>query len=122
MTTVTTLAQSLSAHPGPWNGGYGWFPFFPFFGFFFFLLFLFLVFGIFGRRRGCGARRRTATPCTRPSPTWPAASPRGRSTRRSTSSGSRRCAGSAGADPATRQPRDGGWGVTTAAPTPSPRG
>src|SRR4051794_30894682 len=51
MTTVTSLAQSLSAHPGPWNGGYGWFPFFPFFGFFFFLLFLFLVFGIFGRRR-----------------------------------------------------------------------
>jgi putative membrane protein len=51
MTTVTSLAQSLSAHPGPWNGGYGWFPFFPFFGFFFFLLFLFFVFGIFGRRR-----------------------------------------------------------------------
>ena len=64
MTTVTTLAQSLSAHPGPWNGGYGWFPFFPFFGFFFFLLFLFVVFGIFGRRRGW-ALRRTATPCTR---------------------------------------------------------
>ena len=51
MTTVTTLAQSLNAHPGPWNGGYGWFPFFPFVGFFFFLLFLFLVFGLFGRRR-----------------------------------------------------------------------
>ena len=62
MTTVTTLAQSLSAHPGPWNGGYGWFPFFPFFGFFFFLFFLFLVFGIFGRRRWVGRRRRTATP------------------------------------------------------------
>ena len=54
MTTVTTLAQSLSAHPGPWNGGYGWFPFFPLFGFFFFALLLFLVFGVFGRRRGWG--------------------------------------------------------------------
>ena len=31
MTTVSTLAQSLSAHPGPWNGGHGWFPFFGFF-------------------------------------------------------------------------------------------
>jgi putative membrane protein len=54
MTTVTTLAQSLSEHPGPWNGGYGWFPFFPFFGFIFFALFLFLLFGVFGRRRGWG--------------------------------------------------------------------
>jgi len=57
MTTVTTLAQSLSAHPGPWNGGYGWYPFFPFvpiFGFFFFAFILFLVFGVFGRRRGWG--------------------------------------------------------------------
>ena len=54
MTTVSTLAQSLSTHPGPWNGGYGWFPFFPFFGFFFFLLFLFLVVGVFGRRRMWG--------------------------------------------------------------------
>src|SRR4029079_12161220 len=62
MTTVTTLAQSLSAHPGPWNGGYGWFPFFPFFGFFFFLFFLLIVFGIFCRRRvlwgGAPPRRR----------------------------------------------------------------
>ena len=31
MTTVTTLAHTLPSHPGPWNGGYGWFPFFPFF-------------------------------------------------------------------------------------------
>lgn len=54
MTTVTSLAQSLPAHPGPWNGGYGWFPFFPFFGFFFFLLFLFLVLGALGRRRWGG--------------------------------------------------------------------
>lgn len=54
MTTVSTLAQSLSAHPGPWNGGYGWFPFFPFVGFFFFLLFLLLVFGVLGRRRWGG--------------------------------------------------------------------
>jgi len=58
MTTVTTLAQSLSAHPGPWHGGgYGWFPFFPFFpifGFFFFAFFLFLLFGVLGRRRGWG--------------------------------------------------------------------
>ena len=46
-----------------------------------------------------GAGRRTGTPCSRPRPTWPGASPRGRSTRRSTSSGSARCAGSAGADP-----------------------
>ena len=71
MTTVTTLAQSLSAHPGPWNGGYGWFPFFPFFGFFFFLLFLFLVFGIFGRRRMVGpsaAPRRRALGGVRPGP------------------------------------------------------
>ncbi len=54
MTTVTTLAHTLSAHPGPWNGGYGWFPFFPFVGFFFVGFFLFLVFGVFGRRRGWG--------------------------------------------------------------------
>ena len=57
MTTVTTLAQFLPAHPGPWNGGYGWYPFFPFvpiFGFFFFAFILFLVFGVFGRRRGWG--------------------------------------------------------------------
>jgi len=57
MTTVTTLAHTLSTHPGPWNGGYGWFPFFPFipfFGFFFFGFLLFLVFGVFGRRRGWG--------------------------------------------------------------------
>jgi len=54
MTTVTTLAHTLSSHPGPWNGGYGWFPFFPFFGFFFVAFFLFLVFGVFGRRRGWG--------------------------------------------------------------------
>ena len=57
MTTVTTLAQSLSTHPGPWHDGYGWYPFFPFvpiFGFFFFAFVLFLVFGVFGRRRGWG--------------------------------------------------------------------
>ena len=54
MTSVTTLAQSLTTHPGPYHDGYGWFPFFPLFGFFFFLLFLFLVFGVFGRRRMWG--------------------------------------------------------------------
>jgi putative membrane protein len=55
MTTITTLAQTLPTHPGPWNGGYGWwFPFFPLFGFFLFALFLFLVFGVFARRRMWG--------------------------------------------------------------------
>jgi putative membrane protein len=60
MTSVTSLAQSLTTHPGPYHDGYGWFPFFPLFGFFFFLLFLFLVFGIFGRRRMWGPPHRDA--------------------------------------------------------------
>ncbi len=45
-----------------------------------------------------GAAPRTATRCRRPRPTWLAASPPATSTRRSTSSGSARCAGSAAAD------------------------
>ena len=57
---VTSLAQSLTTHPGPYHDGYGWFPFFPLFGFFFFVLFLFLVFGIFGRRRMWGPPHRDA--------------------------------------------------------------
>ena len=54
MSTLTTLAQSLPTHPGPWNGGYGWFPIFPLFGFFFVALLLFLVFGVLARRRMWG--------------------------------------------------------------------
>ena len=86
MTTVTTLAQSLSAHPGPWNGGYGWYPFFPFvpiFGFFFFAFILFLVFGVFGRRRGWGPPQHRDAVQSAESDS-PGASRRGRSTRRST--------------------------------------
>jgi putative membrane protein len=58
MTTLSTLMTSLPAHPGPWNGGYGWNPFFPFFGFLFFLLVVLLVVGTLGRRRAWGGPHR----------------------------------------------------------------